>query len=240
VLEPLPESFADTRAALHALAEHVIAPARYRVDGHIGLTPAPGGFGTPVFGDGERVRVEGVELIHERPGTTTRIGITTLHDAAAFIGIPLGAPSEVYKPATAAMPDVALAVDAAAAKALADWYALGAAIIDNVLETYMAYEPTGLTIWPEHFDLAAEMGDTKTGDGAGGTRANYGASAGDTAVNEPYLYVGPWDEARRTGLLGEHPWGASLTYSELAEAADSRARGIEFMLECAALLVGQP
>ena len=66
------------------------------------------------------------------------------------------------------MPDVALAVNAAAAKALADWYALGAAVIDKVLESYMAYEPSVLTIWPEHFDLAAEMGDK-----GGGTRANY-------------------------------------------------------------------
>ena len=159
---------------MHALAEHVIAPARYRAEGRIGLIPSVNGFGTPSFGDGERVRVEGVELIHERPGTTTRIGITTLHDAAAFVGIPLGAPTEVYKPATSAMPDVALAVDAAAAKALADWYALGAAVLDKVLETYTAYEPSGLTIWPEHFDLAAEMGDK-----ASGTRANYGASPGD-------------------------------------------------------------
>lgn len=235
MLDPLPETFADTRAAMHALAEHVIAPARYRAEGRIGLIPAPGGFGTPTFGDGERVRVEGVELIHERPGTTTRIGITTLHDAAAFVGIPLGAPTDVYKPVTAAMPEVALAVDAVAAKALADWYALGAAVLDKVLETYTAYEPTALTLWPEHFDLAASIGDE-----AAGTRANYGASPGDTAISEPYLYVGPWDDARRTGVLGAHPWGASISYSELAEAADSRARGIEFMLECAALLVGQP
>lgn len=220
---------------MHALAEHVIAPARYRADGRIGLIPTPGGFGTPTFGDGERVRVEGVELIHERPGTTTRIGITTLHDAAAFIGGPLGAPTEVYKPSTSAMPEVALAVDAAAAKALADWYALGAAVLDKLLETYVAYEPTGLTLWPEHFDLAAEMGDKPAG-----TRANYGASPGDATVPEPYLYVGPWEHARRTGVLGEHPWGASITYGELAAAADSRARGLDFMLECAALLVGQP
>jgi hypothetical protein len=87
VLDPLPETFADTRAAMHALAEHVIAPARYRAEGRIGLIPTPGGFGTPTFGEGERVRVEGVELIHDRPGTTTRIGITTLHDAIHCVKI---------------------------------------------------------------------------------------------------------------------------------------------------------
>ena len=235
MLDPLPETFGDTGAAMHALAEHVIAPARYRAEGRIGLIPTAGGFGTPAFGDGERVRVDGVELIHERPGTTTRIGITTLHDAAAFVGIPLGAPTDVYKPATAAMPEVALAVDAAAARALADWYALGAAVLDKVLETYTAYEPTVLTLWPEHFDLAASLGDEQSG-----TRANYGASPGDAAIAEPYLYVGPWDDARRTGVFAEHPWGASITYSELSEASDARAQGVDFMLECAALLIGQP
>src|SRR5215210_9410657 len=103
MLEPLPPAFGATQEALHALAEHVLAAARYRVDGHISLVPAPGGFGTPTFGEGERVRIEGIELVHERPGSTRRVPITTLSDAAQFIGIPLGAPTEVYKPATACL-----------------------------------------------------------------------------------------------------------------------------------------
>src|SRR5919204_6187822 len=102
MLDPLPAAFATTREALHTLAENVTAPARYRVDGHIGLVATPGGFGTPVFGDGERVRVDGIELVHERPGSTQRVAIRTLADAAHFLEIPLGAPTEVYKPATAA------------------------------------------------------------------------------------------------------------------------------------------
>jgi hypothetical protein len=235
VLEALPESFANTRQALHALAEHVIAPARYRADGRIGLVPTANGFGTPAFGDRERVRVEGIELVHERPGTTTRIGITTLHDAAAILGIPLGAPAEVYTPETTIQPDVALAVDAAGAKALAEWYALGAAALDALLATYSAHEPSGMTLWPEHFDLAAVIGDADAG-----TKANYGASPGDAVIETPYLYVGPWEAARRVGPFGAHPFGAALTYEELRAAPDAKARATEFMLECAALLVGQP
>src|SRR5436853_7752133 len=99
---------------MHALAEHVIAPARYRADGHIGLVPTPGGFGTPTFGDGERVRVDGVELVHERPGTTTRVRITTIRAAAQFVGIPPRAPADVYKPTTPCTPYDPLPVDAAA------------------------------------------------------------------------------------------------------------------------------
>src|SRR4051794_37282747 len=131
MLEPLPATFAATREGLHALAEHVLAPARYRVDGHIGLVASPGGFGTPTFGEGERVRVDGIELVHERPGSTRRVPITTLGDAAQFVGIPLGAPTEVYKPATACRPDTSLAIDAEAARALAAWIDFAASLLHD-------------------------------------------------------------------------------------------------------------
>ena len=111
MLEPLPDSFVAARDGMHALAEHVLAPARYRSDGHIGLVPTPGGFGTPTFGDAERVRVDGVELVHERPGTSTRVRITTVGAAAQFVGIPPGAPAEVYTPATPCNPDAPLSVE---------------------------------------------------------------------------------------------------------------------------------
>lgn len=47
---PVPDSLPATRDALHRLAEHVLAPARYAATGHIGLVPAPGGFATPPYG----------------------------------------------------------------------------------------------------------------------------------------------------------------------------------------------
>src|SRR3712207_5605729 len=141
MLEPLPPSFGATREGLHALAEHVLAPARYRVDGHIGLVPAPGGFGTPTFGDGERVRIEGVELVHERPGSTRRVSITTLGDAAQFVGVPVGAPTEVYKPATACRPDTSLAIDADAVRVLAVWIDFGGALLHELRDVYQAHSP---------------------------------------------------------------------------------------------------
>ena len=56
-------------------------------------------------------------------------------------------------------------------------------------------------LWPEHFDLACEIGDADAG-----TRANYGASPGDAAIPEPYLYVGPVGRrAGAPGLLGRVP-----------------------------------
>jgi hypothetical protein len=235
VLEPLPDSFGATRAGMHALAEHVLAPARQRADGHIGLVPTPGGFGTPTFGDGERVRVDGVELVHERPGTTTRVRITTIGAAAQFVGIPAGALADVYKPTTPCTPDDPLAVDADAANVLAAWFALGESLLDELRDTYAAHEPTTATLWPEHFDLACAVGDA-----GGGTRANYGASPGDGTIPQPYLYVGPWDASRRSGKLATQPWGAAITYEELRAAGDAKGVGMDFFLEGAALLLGQP
>lgn len=235
MLEPLPDPFDAARDGMHALAEHVLAPARYAAEGRIGLVPTPGGFGTPTFGDGERVRVEGVELVHERPGTITRVRITTLGAAAQFVGVPLGAPAEVYQPTTPCEPDATLALDLDATQALAAWIALADSLLATLCETYSTHAPTPLTIWPEHFDLACELGDADAG-----TRANYGASPGDGAIGQPYLYVGPWDAGRRTGKLATHPWGTAITYEELRASGDAKGAGTDFLLEGAALILGQP
>jgi hypothetical protein len=234
VLDPLPDGFSGARDALHGLAEHVLAPFRYRADGHIGLVPTPSGFGTPVLANGERVRVEGVELVHERPGTTTRIGLTTLGTAAQFVDVALGLPSGLYEPATPCAPDLSVAVDPVAARALAAWLAFDAALLNELRERYAAQPSTTPTLWPEHFDLALELGMAETG-----TRANYGASPGDQTIAQPYLYVGPWDASRCTGRLASYPFGAAITYDELLAAGD-RSAGTGFFAECAGLMLGSP
>jgi hypothetical protein len=234
VLEPLPDSFPAARDALHALAEHVFAPFRYRIDGHIGSVPTPSGFGTPVLGNGERVRVDGIEVVHERPGTSTRVGLTTLGAAAQFADVPLGLPPGLYDAETPNAPDLSVAVDADASHALAVWIAFAAMLVTELRERYAGQPATALTIWPEHFDMALELGSTESG-----ARANYGASPGDETIAQPYLYVGPWDASRRTGLLGSYAFGAAITYDQLLAAGD-RSAGAEFFAECAGLLLGSP
>jgi hypothetical protein len=234
-LEPLPDSFATTRASLHALAEHVIAPARYRADGHIGLVATAGGFGTPRFGGDERIRVDGTELVQERPGSTTRVAITTIAAAAQFLGIEPGAPAEVYKPATDVAYDTHLAITADGARALAGWIEFATSLLEELRNAYSALAPTPIQMWPEHFDLSCDFGDADAG-----ARANYGASPGDDAIPVPYLYFGPWDGARRTGALGTHGFGAALTYDELRAADNERPAGLEFFRDGAELLVGEP
>ena len=82
-LQPLPPTFATTVAALHRVAEEIVAPAR-KPDNEIALIATPGGFGTPEFehaGRRRQVRVEGAELVHDEQRTP----LTTLEDARRFV-----------------------------------------------------------------------------------------------------------------------------------------------------------
>jgi hypothetical protein len=75
-------------------------------------------------------------------------------------------------------------------------------------------------LWPEHFDLAVEIGAERAG-----ARAGYGASPGDDEHAEPYLYVAPWgDVSEREELFQASAFkGAELPYRELLRAADARS-----------------
>jgi hypothetical protein len=228
----LPPDFAASRDAFHTLAEYVVSPARHRMTGRIGLVATPGGFGTPEFGEGERVRVDGVELVHEHPGSTRRVHLSTLAAAADFLGIPLG-PTGVYTPVTALAPDAELAVGAESAAVLAHWYAFATEQLENLRAVHATFAPTPVQLWPEHFDLATDF------EGAdASSHANYGASAGDELIPEPYLYVGPWDAARRVGALATQPFGAACTRSALVASGDPERAATEFFADAAALLVG--
>jgi hypothetical protein len=222
MLPELPPEFAATRGALHAVAEQVVSAAYWHASTHIGLRPTPRGVGTPVFGDNERVRIDGTALVHERAGSLRRHELTTLEAAASFVGVPLGAPT-VYPAVTRIAPDAALAIDRDAALALADWYALAAALLHDLRAAHPELASTELQIWPEHFDLACELGPEGTG-----MRANYGASPGDESIGEPYLYVGPHEPARRTGVFARCPFGAAIAYSELRQEHEAGRAGRQF------------
>jgi hypothetical protein len=203
-LGPLPPGFAETRDALHRVAEAIVSPERMP-ENEIALRHTHGGFGTPYFRmDGRdcQVRVEGTELVRQRGADEERTPI----DDALLPGLP--------------------PVDPACARALADLYGFGCSALEELRAEESDGDPSLVQLWPEHFDIAFELGDE-----AAGTRANYGLSPGDADHAEPYLYVGPWD----TGVGGEG-WngrgftGAELTYSELIAAPDQRRAALEFML----------
>jgi hypothetical protein len=209
----LPQQFAETRQSLHTLAEHVLAAARYHAIGRIGLQVVPGGFATPPFGDDHRtIGVEGTELVVRAGGQDRRTPITTLRAAGEFAGVAPGAPSNVYKPATPCDLDAPLTVDADAARRLADWYALGDAALRRLRMEIADDQPSDLTLWPEHFDVAIRAGEV-----------NYGASPGDAQVPAPYLYVGPTGlDLTATGdSFWNQPFGAAVTWEDVRSVEDA-------------------
>jgi hypothetical protein len=214
-----------TRDSWHALAEHVLAAARHRVNRRIGLRATPGGFGTPSFGDGEEVRVDGAALVVTRDGETVRHPITTVGAAADAVGIVPGAPTEVYAPATALDPDALLVIDPRAAVVLAAYLELGTELLQAFRASATADDaPSEVQLWPEHFDIGLELGNE-----ARRARGTFGASTGDASHPLPYLYVTRWPGVADDPFWDDEAFpGASLDYRALAEAPDAAARGREF------------
>jgi hypothetical protein len=203
-LQALPPGFASTANALHRVAEAVVAPAR-KPDNEIALEATPGGFGTPEFeyrGRLRQVRVEGAELVDG----DRRTALTSLEDARALVAdlVPAGPLS--------AEP---LNVDPEAAARLADWYAFGAGVLNELADG----TASPVRLWPEHFDIAIELG-----------QVNYGFSPGDEHHAEPYAYVGPWTAPPAGELWNATGFpGAELTYAELLKAEDPRLQALDFL-----------
>jgi hypothetical protein len=220
-LPPLPDGFERTRESLHGLAEQVVKVAREHVTGEFTMIRTPGGFGTPVFGEDRQVRVDGAELVVRDGGEERRAPITSLAAAAELVG-----PGML--PEGLELSGKPLEIDPAAAAALAAAYEAA----ERTLERLVAGagegdDATAPTLWPEHFDLAIELGSE-----SGGRRANYGLSPGDADHPEPYFYVGPWSAAVEGGLWNASGFsGAELGYSELAAAADPAQAALDFSLE---------
>jgi hypothetical protein len=143
----LPQQFAETRASLHALAEHVLCAARHRSTGHIGLQVTNGGFATPPFGEDHRViAVENGQLVLRASGQERSAPIGTLRAAGELAGIEPGAPSNVFKPTTPCDLDAPLTVDLDAARWLAGWYALGDEALRRLAGDLADEQPSGVTL----------------------------------------------------------------------------------------------
>ena len=90
----------------------------------------------------------------------------------------------------------------------------------------------------------AELDETEReveiGDQDAGQRATYGASPGDHAHDEPYLYVGAWGEVDRSDpFWNESNFnGASLPYSAIVEADDQFGVALDFLRSGLSKLAG--
>jgi hypothetical protein len=191
-----------TRLALHALAERVISPLRVQATGNeIALEVRPGGFATPELPAGGWAGVLGTDVVRVDPdGDERRAPILTLRAVGEHVGL-LDA---------AALPDDPLRVDAGSAATLATVLEDGDAALRALLaEAAPDDAPSEIHLWPEHFDVAIDMG-------AEGARATFGVSPGDGAHPRPYAYVVPWDppppgaEWQAAGFTGaERPAGGA-------------------------------
>jgi hypothetical protein len=221
-LEPPPERMAHTRRSLHKVAEHVISPTRKRANGKIGLRYTWGGFGTPFFGKDVQIRVVGDALIVQMGGRVQHGRLTTLEDAAEFIGFDLTR----YDLAGA---DEPLDIDIQAAHWLGEWFGFAASVLQQLrVESPEELEVSCVQLWPEHFDMAVELGSEQEG-----RRATYGLSPGDEQHEEPYVYVSPWEgvpgDARLWNARGFR--GAQLSLAELLAAEGQRETALNFMRE---------
>jgi hypothetical protein len=211
--------FAATRAAMHAVAEWVLAPARYAEERRIGLRATPGGFGTPPLPDGRILRVEDAGLVVERGSALAITKLETLAQAAVDAGVEPGRHTGVYDAATDWEPDRPLPIEDESAAFLAAWFAFTDAVLGELRAE--AREPSEIQLWPEHFDLAMDVAE-------GRSRVNVGGSPGDAEHPLPYLYVGPWELDRDDPFWNE-PFGSSLPYDELLAAGDQRATALAFL-----------
>jgi hypothetical protein len=217
-LEPVPLTLGVTRTALHRLAERVISQARKRDNGKIGLRWTLGGFGTPFFGADAQIRVDGAELVIDARREERRHPLTAIRDAAAAIGFDLEGAEELQ----AAAP---LEIDAVASRFVGDWFGFVTSVLEQLrAEAPPEWEPSRVQLWPEHFDVAVEIGN----EGAE-LRAALGGSPGDDTHPEPYLYVAPWTAPPEGELWQAVGFpGAELSYAELLAAPDQRAAALEF------------
>jgi hypothetical protein len=210
-----------TRLALHAIAERVMSPLRVQATGNeIALRVRPGGFGTPDLPDGSWVGVSGTDLVRcTADGGETRAAITSLRAAAQFVGLP--------DTVAAQLPDERLEVHAGAASVLADALARGEEALQAlVADATRGDDPSEIHLWPEHFDIAIELGTPVT-------RATYGVSPGDEAHEQPYAYVGPWTEPAETGPATF--WNATA-FSGAERPADDPDEIADFFRAARALL----
>lgn len=176
----------------HGLAELLLAGPQYRRSGTIRLRVTQAGFGTVAAPD---VQAEADALVVD--GRRIPYAGQTFAQLAAAAGLDLGAPEGLYKDGSGAKADDPVVVTGAGE-------VLGAFAVGDAALRRFAPDQTPV-LWPEHFDLGISLDEV-----------NYGVSTGDSAVPEPYAYVGPWKP--REGDFWNVPFGAARPLSALGDA----------------------
>lgn len=217
-----PTTFVATRDAAHRLAVYVVSPARRRATGRIGLRAGGGGITTPAFGDDDRASLDlgRLRLVTARGEAP----ISTLRTAAGFVlgGAPDAEWASGLDVPPLGDPDEILPLDPAAAALLASWYRFAFGVLEQLRTELSADEPSEVQLWPEHFDAAFDAA-------AEGGRVTFGASPGDAASHEPYLYVLPPGSPERSETWNAVSFtGAVIALSAFVDEADQAGAALAF------------
>jgi hypothetical protein len=222
---------AETRVALQQVAVHVLARRRHAMTGRFGLRPTPGGLGTPLFGEGEVVRISGDVLVVERDREAWDEPLTTLARAAMLVRVDLAEEFSVG-PDTPPLadPEADLGLDATVVRGLGDWWAMGAVLMDELVATTPEITVAGTAqLWPEHFDHASTVTLARGG------KVNVGASPGDGFEPQPYVYLSPWGPERPGDpAYWNAPFGAVWRGTDDTDPLAFLRRGIELLFSAPA------
>lgn len=217
-LPPAPATLTQTRLALHRLAAYVVAPVRHSANGKFGLRWTAGGFGTPFFNDDtsmdRQIRIAGTDLFDQRGDEVHVTPITTLAAAAEALSSEIRTDAGA-EPDSPELGDVnePLAVDPAAAEFLGNWYGMAHAALEVVRADQSSVDVSRVQLWPGHFDPAIEVGDEDH-------RGSYGASPGDSGIDEPYLYVSVWWPDRLDLDTDDPAWNAPTFTGSILKLSD--------------------
>ena len=196
-----------TRRSLHGVAESLLGGHQWRTTGTIRLQVSPAGFRTgPLDADGAYLAVEGTDLVvSDGPAGSAQRRIPLrgrLCELAEQAGISFG-PPEVYASASGSSPSDRVRVEAQSARLITKALELGDQALRMFAASHLRAGAEVPVLWPEHFDLGITIDEI-----------NYGVSAGDDAIPEPYAYVGPWKPRR--GPFWDQPFGATYRVQGLA------------------------
>ncbi len=210
------DTLVETRRALHGVAETVLAGPEHRAAGTIRLAVTADGFATlPLPGNPSRLVVSGTDLVIHgvegiggvAGGPLTRVTPLkgTFGGLAEAAGVEFGMPAGVYHVGSGVAQDDPVEVDPAAAATILRAFAVADDALRRLGAAHLPDDPPVPVLWPEHFDVGISLDEV-----------NYGLSAGDDAIPEPYAYVGPW--VPRIGDFWDRPFGAARTMAELGDA----------------------
>lgn len=195
----------ETRRSLHGLAELVLAGPQHRASGTIRLRVTDTGFATVAVPD-LRVTADAL-IVGDR---SLPLAGRTLADLAADAGVEPGAPVGLYPDGSGAAPDDTVVTTGAAAilGALTAGDAALRALSERALSGQARSGDGDVVpvpvLWPEHLDVGISLDEV-----------NYGVSAGDAHIDEPYAYVGPWKP--REGDFWNVSFGAAHPVRDLPD-----------------------